>query len=185
MRVQSFSMPDHLISQKSYAGCFYEKSLLCFIVVSLFLYFPVVDVAIGFDDADLQRLQSTNQCPGCNLTGIRLSEAKLPNAKLSGANISSASISNSKLPNADFSGANLSYINLTRADLTGANMSNADLRVAILTDAKLEKANLSNANLSGAALFDANLTGANLDGAMGYTRATMAVTMGSNGASRS
>jgi uncharacterized protein YjbI with pentapeptide repeats len=144
---------------------FMKKSSWILVVVPLFLFFPAVNVAIGFDDADLRRLQSTNQCPGCNLTGIRLSEAKLPNAILSGANISSASISNSKLTNADLSGANLAYINLTRADLSGANMSSADLRVAILTDAKLQKANLSKANLSGAALFDANLTGANLDGA--------------------
>ncbi len=136
-----------------------------FVVIALFLFSLATDVAIGFDDADLQRLKSTNQCQGCNLTGAVLSGASYPDAKLAGANISSASISNSKLANADFSGANMAYINLTSADLTGANMSNTDLRVANLTNAKLQKANLSRANLAGAALFDANLTGANLDGA--------------------
>jgi uncharacterized protein YjbI with pentapeptide repeats len=138
---------------------------LSVIVFPVFFLFLSATAVSGFDDADLQRLKSTNQCPGCNLTGVVLQGATFPNAKFAGANVSSASISNSRLANTDFSGANMAYINLTSADLTGANMSNADLRVANLVNAKLEKANLSKANLAGAALMDANLTGANLDGA--------------------
>jgi len=119
-----------------------RSASLSFILIPFLLCSLMVNGAVGFDDADLQGLKSTNQCPGCNLTGVVLSGAKFPNAKLAGANISSAGISNSVLANADFSGANMAYFNLTRADLTGANMSNTDLRVANLVNAKLEKAYL-------------------------------------------
>jgi hypothetical protein len=59
--------------------------------------------AYAFNQAHLTKLQSTNQCKDCDLTG----------ADLTGANLM---------------GADLERANLERANLTGANLTDADKR---------------------------------------------------------
>ena len=66
--------------------------------------------ASAFDPADLQNLNDTGNCVGCDLTG----------AKLRGANMESAD-----LFQANLKGANLKGADLTDADLTGAYMKGA------------------------------------------------------------
>jgi uncharacterized protein YjbI with pentapeptide repeats len=96
--------------------------------------------AYAFNQADLTKLQSTNQCKDCDL-----SEAALAGTNLTGADLERA--------------------NLAGADLTGANLAGADLEKANLGIANLSEANLSGADLEKANLTGANLTGTNLRGA--------------------
>lgn len=82
---------------------------------------------------------------GCNLRGLSLTDASLPEADLAGSNLAGV----------DFSGANLTDANLSGTNLTKANLQGADLAGA----------DLAGSNLAGARLQDANLTGADLSGA--------------------
>ncbi len=99
---------------------------------------------------DVKQLLTTNNCPGCDLSGAGLVMANLSGANLSGANLA---------------GANLSRANLTGTDLRGANLSGTGLFGANLTSAKLSGANLVGADLRNTYLFNAELTSANIDGA--------------------
>lgn len=98
----------------------------------------------------LSQLLSTQQCPGCDLSGSGLVMSNLSGAQLSGANLSHA---------------NLSQANLTGADLTGADLTGASLHGANLTGANLSGAILNGTDLRGAYLNQANFTGTNLDAA--------------------
>ncbi len=90
-------------------------------------------------EENIEKLRSTNACPGCDL-----SSADLRNTNLEGANLSGA--------------------NLMNAYLTGADLSNADL-----TNANLEASVLSNANLSGAKLDGARVINAGFISVKGLT----------------
>jgi uncharacterized protein YjbI with pentapeptide repeats len=95
-----------------------------------------------------------------DLSGARLSGARLHKADLSGANLSAA-----RLREVDLTEANLSGARLHKADLSGANLSAATLSGATLTEATLFEAGLIDADLIRADLSRATLTGANLRGA--------------------
>jgi hypothetical protein len=97
---------------------------------------------------DVQRLLTTNLCPGCDLANADLRGAHLIGADLRAANLT---------------GADLSWVNLEGADLTGADLTGADLTGAFLTNATLMNADLDNANLSQAQLYFVDVTGASLD----------------------
>jgi uncharacterized protein YjbI with pentapeptide repeats len=92
--------------------------------------------AFAFVPEDLERLKSTNNCPGCDLRSADLHGARLKQAVLEGAN------------------------------LMGANLEGADLQGAVLDDASLEKAVLKKAILSGASLDHATIDDADLNGAL-------------------
>ena len=94
--------------------------------------------ALGYRQADLDKLKAINQCIDCQLT-----EAPLYGVNLSKVNMRAA---------------NLDFANLERAILREANLVFASLRGAYLIEAELRYANFSEGNLSGANLLDANLT---------------------------
>ena len=73
----------------------------------------------AFNQADVERLVSTRQCPNCDL-----SEANLRGADLTGANLTGAILNRARLYKA----------NLTGAILTGANLNGAGLADATWTD---------------------------------------------------
>lgn len=103
----------------------------------------------------IQRLLSTKECQGCDLSGAGLVLADLAGAKLSGANLTRTNLSQANLTGADLSGANLtgaslSGANLGGANLSGANITGADLRDAFLTGAKLYGVDLKTAVIQGA-----------------------------------
>ncbi|MGD1941464.1 MAG: pentapeptide repeat-containing protein [Leptolyngbyaceae cyanobacterium] len=102
----------------------------------------------NYDPLDVQRLLTTNLCPGCDLADTDLSGAHLIGADLR---------------DADLTGANLSWVNLEGADLTGADLTEANLTGAFLTNATLIDADLDNANLAQAQLYFVDFTGASLD----------------------
>jgi uncharacterized protein YjbI with pentapeptide repeats len=89
-------------------------------VVTVMLSVLLVGGASAFNEAQLQRLKTTRQCPNCDLSFADLSFANLPNADLCHADLSDAILSDAALI-----GANLTGANLVGADLNGANLSGA------------------------------------------------------------
>ena len=95
------------------------KQILATITVAVTL---VASSASAFDPEHLKRLEDTNECTGCNLSGVSL-EGKT----FIGANLRSAKLSGS---------------NLKSTVLQDANLEGADLTEAVLTDAQLKRAKL-------------------------------------------
>lgn len=98
--------------------------------------------------ADIKRLLTTKECPGCNLSGANLANATLTFVNLIDANLS---------------GADLNGASLIGANLTNANLTNADLKGAKLNGAKLITTNLNGTNLAEANLLGVNLWGTDLN----------------------
>ena len=147
------------------------KIVLVMVCRSIFLgIFLLPFVAAAFNPAEQQRLITSNKCPNCDLTDVKLSGFDLPGAKLTGADLSGAD-----LTKADLSARKVHYIKhwqkntpkdkFTPTDLFGANLTGTDLSGADLSDARLVKSNLTKANLTGADLTGAILTGAILKNA--------------------
>ncbi len=116
-----------------------------------------------------QQLLDTDECPGCNLSGIDFTGSKLKGVNLEGADLSGANLQEVNLKGANLKGANLQSARLADAILIGVDLENADLSDANLHWADLSKANLKNANMTRAYLvkaffYKADLTGANLSG---------------------
>lgn len=108
--------------------------------------------ASAYNEADLQKLKKTKQCPACDLSGAYLAGADLSGARLPHANLSGADLSHADLSGADLSGAKLLLADLTGTNLTGANLTSANLFMADLFGADLFGATLNNADLTGADL---------------------------------
>jgi uncharacterized protein YjbI with pentapeptide repeats len=103
-------------------------------VVMVMLSVLLVGGASAWDEAQLQRLKTTHQCPNCDLSGADLSSADLGGANLFGANLSSANLSGAKLWDAKLIGADLSHADLSHANLVGANLNGANLSGATWPD---------------------------------------------------
>ena len=112
-------------------------------------------LAYGANQAEVDKLLKTGDCPGCDLVGAELAHASLQRAHLNGANLQKAN-----LAGADLRSAKLVRANLSEANLLGANLSRANLYHAIF----------SGANLKGANLDMAIFMGATFDGAEGLSR---------------
>jgi uncharacterized protein YjbI with pentapeptide repeats len=121
-------------------------------------------IACDFSDADLtgQVVFRPWEAPDliaerANFTGVRLTGAKLPGARLRGANFTSTTLCEAGLDGAD----------LREANLTGANLRGASLRKADLCQANFRDANLGGADLTGAKITGTDFKGANLHQARG------------------
>ena len=73
------------------------------------------------------QLISTLQCPGCDLSGLDLSNQKLTGANLQNANFSGANLDNTNLRGANLQGATMLGLSLSNTPLAGANLKQADL----------------------------------------------------------
>ena len=83
----------------------------------------VFSVGVGaYDEDDLTKLKTTNQCLKCDLSQARLTGAYLRGVKLAGANLTEA----------DLTGANFYRVNLTNADLTRANLYKAHMELSLI-----------------------------------------------------
>lgn len=107
--------------------------------------------------SNVRRLIFFNECRGCDLIGITLTQTSLMGADLQ----------NADLRFADLTGSNLENANLKGADLTGVNLTNAFLRNTNLAYTHLDWVNFSGAQLhevtvTGASMANLNLTGAQL-----------------------
>jgi uncharacterized protein YjbI with pentapeptide repeats len=85
--------------------------------------------AYAFNSADLTKLQSTNQCKDCDLSG-----ATLTGVNLMGADLERANLRGADLTDANLSGADLEKANLLGANLTGANLTNTSLEKVTMPD---------------------------------------------------
>ena len=107
------------------------------LLTSLLLPLPLLAQS---NDELVQRLLTTKECTGCNLSGLNLNGLDLGDVNLSGADLTDASLKNTILVGANLRGAILRGANLTQAMLTGADISGADFTYADLTDANLFRA---------------------------------------------
>ena len=97
----------------------------------------------AYGEDDLEKLKSTGDCAGCDLSKSNLTGANLYEADLTWANLTKANLELAILDVADLTKANLTGANLTGASLHYANLTEADLTGANLTNARLDNANLT------------------------------------------
>lgn len=127
-------------------------TLFTSILFALFIFLSVQRVDAGQHSGpveienNIKKLQETNNCAQCDLSG-----ADLTRIDLSGANLE---------------GANLAGAKMFLTNLSGANLKNCDLRRAMFGGADLGNADLSGADLTGASLAGAYMGGTILDGEM-------------------
>jgi uncharacterized protein YjbI with pentapeptide repeats len=131
-----------------------KKSLPAVAFISSIGFVPVLlctqsRLAYGADEAKVEKLKNTRECPGCNLSGAELAHANLERAHLNGANLQKANLA----------GANLRSAKLVRANLNEANQVGADLERANLYHTTFNGANLKGANLHMAILMGSNFSG--------------------------
>ncbi|EDX73343.1 protein kinase domain [Coleofasciculus chthonoplastes PCC 7420] len=109
----------------------------------------LVETRHGASLPEIQQLQQTGECAGCNLSGADLREMDLRTVDLREANLSEANLQGANLQSANLENANLREANLIDADLKGAYLRNADLTAANLTDTQLESTDLRGAIMPG------------------------------------
>ena len=139
-----------------------NKLTITSIICSFVLAVMLPSKARAYDEADLDKLKSTNACMKCDLSKANLEGAKLQGAKLQGANLEAANLQGANLNGADLFGANLFRANLEEANLSATNLEKGALQRPNLNNAILSKANLQSASLERAQFQGANLEGANL-----------------------
>lgn len=118
------------------------KKTLCFSFAAVLTFSLAGHVAAAPSvtaKENLARLVSTNQCPGCDLSGLNFNRMDLSKANLEGADLSMST----------FFLTNLSYANLKNTTLSGAVFGGADLGDADLTGADLRGVSLDSAYLGG------------------------------------
>ena len=93
--------------------------------------------ASAYNPVHLKKLEETNKCVNCDLSGADLRGSILNDANLLGAN----------LRDADLEGVNLDGANLGLADLRGVNLDGASLRDAKLHRARMKGAVLCNTTM--------------------------------------
>jgi uncharacterized protein YjbI with pentapeptide repeats len=120
-----------------------EIKMKKFLSVALVAYVTCAAPAFAISEADDQRLNNGEGCPGCDLSYANLSGMNLSNQDLSGANFTGTSLNgaefyNANLTDANLTDANLGNANLSRANLTGGNLSRIhplNIKGATFTDA--------------------------------------------------
>lgn len=110
------------------------------------------------EDSDLQGASLAS----ARLQGARLAGAQLQGASLDGAYLQGASLDGAQLQKVSARDAHLKGASLLEARLEGADLYAADLAQASLSQAHLQGASLSNAQLQAVNLIGANLAGASL-----------------------
>lgn len=128
-------------------------------VTLLALAFAYSPMAHALDEADLQRLIETGECPGCDLEGADLRRLDLSGANLEGANMQAANffyaiLDGANLSGTDLSSANLSYVRALPLTLD----SNGEILEfpARFVGANLEGALMNYGDFSGAEMMEAN-----------------------------
>jgi len=134
----------------------------------------------AFDQADLDRLNETGECEGCDLDGALLAGNNLAGAQMAGADISNTFIRFQNFSGGDLSGViavDAFFLESTaietvfdNADLTKVGTENSTMRGAsfvgaTLAEGSIKSTNLRLADFSGADLTDTVFEGATLSGA--------------------
>jgi uncharacterized protein YjbI with pentapeptide repeats len=128
--------------------------------------------ALAANQDQVNQLESTGKCPGCDLTGaslvgIDLANAQLQNAKLNGINLAGANLRGANLTGvsavgANFLGADMQGAVLEKGSFVYANLVKVKLNNALLRVTDLQGANLAEADLTGARVTKTDFVGANL-----------------------
>lgn len=155
------------------------KAGLLLLAVFILLFIPAFQ-ASAYDEGDLKRLHSSNNCVDCDLSQADLRNEDLLGKNMSGANLigaclirsymvrtnlSGAKLNGARLKGADLKGADLSGAKLYKADLSEASLAEADLSGAFLWEAKFKGADMRGVILRGVNLNSADLRNADLEGA--------------------
>ena len=91
---------------------------LIFLLTVILSFTCLTDNSFGYSESDLQKLLSTKECVGCDLSG----------ADLSGLDLREADLTKAKLSKADLTKAKMKTTNLTKANLKEANLKEANLK---------------------------------------------------------
>ncbi len=123
----------------------------CVLFISLVFPFVHQSIADQHNSAaeiqqNIKKLQESNNCAQCDLSGADLTRMDLSDANLEGANLARAK--------------------MFLTNLSGANLKNSDLRGAMFGGADLGSTDMRGADLTGASLAGAYMAGALLDGEM-------------------
>ncbi len=114
--------------------------------------------AVNWSNCRMEDLSVTRKdLSGARITNAKLRQANLFGSKLTGADLAYTDLVKANLSYADLNGANLKGTNLTGADLAYANLSGADLSFADLSQAVLGGAVLNGAQLSSAVWLDGRI----------------------------
>ena len=100
-----------------------RKNRMIFIFAFIIFLCSGTLVLYAFNQADLQKLNSTNKCPKCDLSNANLSKIDMYGADLLGANLAGANLSESAFEDADLRGANLTGANIKGTSFSGAKLS--------------------------------------------------------------
>ncbi len=107
--------------------------------------------------SNVHQLILLNECMGCDLAGVTLTEAHLIGADLRQADLRGANLTDSNLEGADLAGADLTGANLTSAFLTNTNLANTQLDGVNFSGAHLYSVDVSGASMNNLNLTDAEL----------------------------
>ena len=126
---------------------------------------PAVLAGAWLAELDWSVLSQPRSLRGVDISGARLSRAKLIGADLRGANLHRAFLDGTDLRGADLSGANLEMAVLGGADVSGAHFRGANLRRANLVGTRGHAADFTDADLYYARPGNADLQHADFTGA--------------------
>ena len=73
-----------------------KTELLIFLLTVILSFTYLTDNSFGYSESDLQKLLSTKECVGCDLSGADLSGLDLKEADLTGADLKGANLKNTK-----------------------------------------------------------------------------------------
>ena len=116
--------------------------IICAVSATIVIGFFLCAGTWAANQDDLNTLNTTKQCPGCDLSNANLSNMVLTGANLKGANLT---------------GANLAYANLSNANLRKANLTNANMVYTNLTGTHMSRVNPTNTNFTGATWIDGKM----------------------------
>ena len=80
---------------------------LIFLLTVILSFTCLTDNSFGYSESDLQKLLSTKECVGCDLSGADLSGLDLREADLTKAKLTQAKLTEAKLSQANLKGASL------------------------------------------------------------------------------
>lgn len=103
-----------------------KKALSGLAVFTFFVLLCIVPcTGSAFNQEDLQKLNTTNSCPKCDLSGANLAGIDMYGSNLVGADLTGADLSRSSFGDADLRDANLKDANIKETSFAGAKLSNA------------------------------------------------------------
>ncbi|OPX97456.1 MAG: Secreted effector protein pipB2 [Syntrophorhabdus sp. PtaB.Bin047] len=103
-----------------------RKTVIVPMVLAAFSLLCIPAGVSAFNAQDVQKLNTTNKCSKCDLSGANLEGIDLYGARLDGANLSGANLKGTLFNDADLRGANLKGASTDKeTSFSGAKLSEA------------------------------------------------------------